>query len=70
MESYLLAYDLWASVEEDNIRVPLLEDSILTQIPQYAERSMKNFKVLSILHLSISEDIFPRLVGFRMAKKA
>ncbi|XP_021900038.1 uncharacterized protein LOC110816234 [Carica papaya] len=70
MEAYLLAYDLWSIVEEEYVRVPLLENPTLLQIRQDAEGSMRNFKALSILHSAVSDDIFSRLVAFKTAKKA
>lgn len=47
----------------------LLENPILTQIHQDLEDSIKNFKTLSIIHLTVSEDIFYRLVCFRTKNK-
>lgn len=68
MKAYLFAYNLWSVVEEYVSR-PLPENPTVAQFKQDVEGSMKNFEALSILHSTVSEDIFPRLVAFKTAKK-
>lgn len=55
---------------EEYVRVPLPYNPTLPQIRQDAEGSIRNFKVLSILHSAVFDDIFPGLVAFKIAKKA
>lgn len=70
MEAYLLAYDLWSVVEEEYVRVPLPDNPTLPQIRQDTEGSLRIFKSFSILHSTVSDDIFLRLVAFQDSQES
>ena len=69
MKAYLQAFDLWEVVESDKDPSPLRINPTVAQIKQHSEETVKKFKALSVLHASVSDVIFIRIMACTTAKE-
>ena len=63
MKTYLIAKSLWDVVEMDN-------NPTLTQIGNHNDEVAKQGRALSILHVTLSDDIFIKILNLEIAKEA
>ncbi|XP_044461809.1 uncharacterized protein LOC123193089 [Mangifera indica] len=69
MKVYLMALNLWETVEDDGEPEPLGVDLTLTQIKLYEDRKPRKPKALTCLHLALSKVIFTRIMVCKSPKK-
>ncbi|KAF2295992.1 hypothetical protein GH714_035579 [Hevea brasiliensis] len=70
MKSYLQAFDLWDSVENNTDPTPLLENPTLAQIKIHNEERAKKYKAKTCIESSVSETIFIKIMACENAKEA
>lgn len=63
MKTYLIAQSLWDVVETDN-------NLKLTQIRNHNDEVTKQGRALSILHVTLSDDIFIKILNVEIAKES
>ena len=70
MTAFLKAHDLWEVVSTGREPAPLPADPTLAQIKYHNDECSKKFKALTFIHQSVSDAIFPRILGAQTAKEA
>ncbi|KAF2287818.1 hypothetical protein GH714_002823 [Hevea brasiliensis] len=70
MKSYLQAFDLWDSVENNTDPTPLPENLTLAQIKIHNEERAKKYKAKTCIESSVSETIFIKIMACENAKEA
>ncbi|GAV80880.1 UBN2 domain-containing protein, partial [Cephalotus follicularis] len=72
MMIYLKVYDLWDTISKGYTpqEGELSDDITVNQVKKLKEEATKNFKSLSLLHSTVTETIFTRIVGVSTAKEA
>ncbi|XP_021688407.2 uncharacterized protein LOC110670607 [Hevea brasiliensis] len=70
MKSYLQAFDLWDSVENNTDPTPLPENPTLAQIKIHNEERAKKYKAKTCIESSVSETIFIKIMACENAKEA
>jgi len=69
MKSCLKSFGLWDYVDEDKHVQPLQANPTVAQMKHHEEEKLKKEKAVSVLHSTLADDVFTRIMHLETAKQ-